>query len=283
MPNTFDLDHFNPSSDPDDPSLSGPNDAPLFGHGGRIQDLAEPLKWIGIGLLGTYVATVVAVALPVKLLDPIWINRICGSIRGGVSFPLEAMALIMIGAYLQRGVKEPPMVTKLRRLCSWVALGFMLMIPLQTWAGQKLIDLAVENQQVKIQPSINSFKAVYAATNAEQLIEAIQLIPGAPPNIRGRLEEPVAKVRERLISQIEPQLLEQKQQLYQVISEIRYSSLIALAKDGIVAFFSALAFAAIGRRNMHQSTLLQKLLGHPLPPATTMEQLAGLTDQQERT
>jgi hypothetical protein len=140
MPRSGNADDYGRSPEPEDPNFRGQESSRRSGVGRRIQDLADPLKWIGIGLLGIYVATAVAAVLPVKLMDPIWINRICGSIRGGVSFPLIAMALIMIGAYLQRTGKEPPMVTNFRRLCSWAAFGFLLMIPLQSWAGQKLIN-----------------------------------------------------------------------------------------------------------------------------------------------
>jgi hypothetical protein len=140
MPRSGNADDYGRSPEPEDPNFRGQESSRRSGVGRRIQDLADPLKWIGISLLGIYVATAVAAVLPVKLMDPIWINRICGSIRGGVSFPLIAMALIMIGAYLQRTGKEPPMVTNFRRLCSWAAFGFLLMIPLQSWAGQKLIN-----------------------------------------------------------------------------------------------------------------------------------------------
>ena len=266
MPRSGNTDDYGRSSEPEDPNFGGNEASRRSGIGRRIQDLADPLKWIGIGLLAIYVATVVAAALPVKLMDPIWINRICGSIRGGVSFPLEAMALIMIGAYLQRMGKEPPMVTDFRRLCSWAALGFLLMIPLQSWAGQKLSDLAVQNQQARIEPAQNALKAVYAATNAEELLNAIRIIPGAPPNISGRFEEPVPKVRERLISEIEPQVRQQKEQLKLVTGEIRRDSFINLIKDGFVALFSALAFAAIGRSKPNKPTFLQRLFGTPRTP-----------------
>jgi hypothetical protein len=199
-----------------------------------------------------------------------------------VSFPLEAMALIMIGAYyLQRTGKEPPMVTDFRRLCSWAALGFLLMIPLQSWAGQKLTDLAVQNQQARIEPAQTALKAVYAATNAEELLDAIRLIPGAPPNIGGKLDEPAPKVRERLISEIEPQVRQQKEKIKQVVGEIRRDSLINLVKDGIVALFSALAFAAIGRSNPYKRTLLQKIFGPPRSSSPGMDELARLADEYE--
>jgi hypothetical protein len=266
MPRSGNTDDYGRSSEPEDPNFGGKEASRRSGIGRRIQDLADPLKWIGIGLLGIYVATVVAAALPVKLMDPIWINRICGSIRGGVSFPLEAMALIMIGAYLQRTGKEPPMVTDFRRLCSWAALGFLLMIPLQSWAGQKLTDLAVQNQQARIEPSQTALKAVYAASNADELLNAIRIIPGAPPNISGRFEEPVPKVRARLISEIEPQVRQQKEQLKQVTREILRDSIINLIKDGFVALFSA--------------TFLQRLIGQPRTPE--MEELAKLSDEYEQ-
>jgi hypothetical protein len=280
MPRSGNPDDYGRSSEPEDPNFGGKEASRRSGIGRRIQDLADPLKWIGIGLLGTYVATVIAAALPVKFMDPIWINRICGSIRGGVSFPLEAMALIMIGAYLQRTGKEPPMVTDFRRLCSWAALGFLLMIPLQSWAGQKLTDLAVQNQQARIEPAQKALKAVYAATNAEELLNAIRIIPGAPPNIGGRFDEPVPKVRERLISEIEPQVLKQKEQLKQVTGEIRRDSIINLIKDGFVALFSALAFAAIGRSKPNKPTFLQRLFGTPRTPE--MEELVNLFDESEQ-
>ena len=283
MPRSGDVDDFGRSSSPEDPNFRGQQDSRRSGNGRRIQDLADPLKWIGIGLLGTYVATVIAAALPVKLLDPIWINRICGSIRGGVSFPLEAMALIMLGAYLQRTGKEPPMVTDFRRLCSLVALGFVLMIPLQSWAGQKLTDLAVQNQQARIEPAQRALKAVYAATNAEELLNAIRIIPGAPPNISGRFEEPVPKIRERLISEIEPQVRQQKEQLKLVTGEIRRDSFINLIKDGFVALFSALAFAAIGRSKPYKPTLLQSLLGSSRTSSAAMEEFSRLADEYEQT
>jgi hypothetical protein len=257
------------------------SDSPPKSESKPARYLADPLQWIGIGLLGIYGATVLAAALPIKLLDSGWINRICGSIRGGVSFPLEAMALILISNYFNG--RETPMATRLRRLCSWVALGFVLMIPLQSWAGLKLIDLAIQNQQARIQPAENALKLLYMATNGEQLLAALRAIPGAPPNISGRFEEPVAKVRDRLISEIEPQVLKQKEQLKLVTGEIRRDSFINLIKDGFVALFSALAFAAIGRSKPYKPTLLQSLFGSSRTSSAAMEEFSRMSDEYEQT
>lgn len=234
--------------------------APSEGGGQKLTsyfiDLNRLLTWIGIALLGIYVVTVIAAAIPVRLLDPAWINRICGSIRGGVSFPLEAMALILLGAYLDRPSKEPRLVSNLRRACSWVALGFILMIPLQSWAGQKLIEQAVGNTQAQLQPFTQALKNIYAANSEESLLQAIRTIPGAPPNIGGRFTDPLPKVRQELIRQIEPQVREKEAQAETIKSDIKRDTTIAIVKDGIVAFFSALGFAALGRSRPERPTLL---------------------------
>ncbi len=225
-----------------------------------IQDLAEPLKWVGFALLGIYAAAVGAAALPVRLLDPAWINSVCSSIRSGVLFPLLAMVLILISAYLERTGNEPPLITRLRRLCSLVTLGFVLMIPLQIWSGQKLIDLAIQNQQARVQPLDMALRALYATANADELQAAIRSIPGASPNISNRFDEPVRLIRDRLIAEIEPQLDKQKDQIKGVIGGIRRDSVIVLVKDTSQALFSALAFAALGRSKSNRPTLLQKLV-----------------------
>jgi hypothetical protein len=248
-----------------------------------IQDLAEPLKWIGFALLGIYASTVVADALPVKLMDPVWISKICGSIRGGVSFPLLAMALILIGAYLERTGNEPPLITRLRRFCSWVALGFVLMIPLQFWSGQKLIGLAIQNQQARVQPGEMALKALYAATNADELQAAIRSIPGAPPNISNRFDEPVRTIRDRLIAEIEPQLDKQKDQIRGVTGEIRRDSVIGLVRDAIVALLSALAFAALGRSKSNRPTLLQKLLRPTKMSGAQLDEYERFANANEKT
>ncbi|MFM7639981.1 MAG: hypothetical protein ACKO45_00250 [Cyanobium sp.] len=166
------------------------------------------------------------------------------------------------------------MVTDRRRLASWVAVGFVLLIPLQSWAGLKLIDRAIEAQKERLLPAENALRAIDAASDADQLLEAIRRIPGAPPNISGRFDEPVPKVRERLISQIEPQVRQQKGQLKEVIDTIRRDSLIALVKDGVVALLSALAFAAIGRSSPYRPALMHQLVGAPSPSSTHQRQAA---------
>jgi hypothetical protein len=55
------------------------------------------LQGIGLALIIVYAVTVTAVAVPVELLQPQWIERVSGSLRGGASFPLVGAGLIWLG------------------------------------------------------------------------------------------------------------------------------------------------------------------------------------------
>lgn len=231
-----------------------------LGFGETFIDLDRFLPWAGIALIGTYVTNAVINVLPLRILDPEWINRACGILRGAASFPIEGMVLILLGAYIVRPSKEPKSIARLRRLCIWVALGFLLMIPLQTWAGLKLIDQAIETQKQLLQPAKQALSNIYAATSEGALIEAIRTIPGASPALQGRFLEPYQKVREQLIRQIEPEIRTGEAKLSQSIDAIRNNGRLGLIRDGAIAFFNAIAFAAIGRSGALRPTLLRAIL-----------------------
>jgi len=237
-----------------------PEPGPVEAPDTHFIDLSVVLPWIGIGLLGVYVTQVITTAVPLRLRDPAWINGISTILRGASSFPLEAMALILLGAYLGLPAKEPRLITRLRRLCSWVALGFLLLIPLQTWASQQLIEQTVAAQREQLQPAIQALKAIYAADNEEKLLGAIRTIPGAPPNINARLGEPYRAVRERLIGELEPQVRQREKLLKSAIGDTRNRGLKRQINEGLVALFTALAFAAVGRSGPYRPTLLLAVL-----------------------
>jgi hypothetical protein len=68
-----------------------------------------------------------------------------------------------------------------------------------------------------------------------------------------------------------------------VVGDIGRDSLISLVKDGIVALFSALAFAAIGRSKSNRPTLLQKFVRPTIMPGAQLDEHERLADIYEKT
>jgi hypothetical protein len=226
----------------------------------RLQERAFVLSWVAVALLGIYAVTVLAAALPVQVLQPAWIERVCGSLRGGVSFPLIALVLFVLADCNDDSPLESRQLTVIRRWACFVALGFLLMIPLQTWAGVQVLQQSNAKARAQLRPYNQSLASIRKANSEEALLRALAKIPGSPANLGGTLKEPVPQVRAQLILQLEPQVKARQNQLDALQGSLWQEGLLRWFKDGLVALFSAIGFAAIGRSAADRPTLLQVIL-----------------------
>ena len=100
---------------------------------------APGLSVVALVLFVLFVSLVAAVLFPVQLLDPAWQLRLAGTLINTAAFPLLGLALLQIAAEL--GPHDPQLKNR-ARLCSQLAvaaaLGFLLLLPLQTITGLAL-------------------------------------------------------------------------------------------------------------------------------------------------
>lgn len=232
-------------------------------------DLRRILTASAIALFGIFAVTVVAQALPIQLLRPEWIKRVCGVVLGGVSFPLIGMVLVLLASEAEQNSRdkdravpapERPVVTNLRRLSWVVAIGFVLMIPLQTWASLKEFQQVMRTDRQQLVPYEKALGLLRLAETNEALLYAISTIPGAPPNLSGTTKDPLPVVRQNLINEIEPQVKARQNELKDLNNKRWQLNIVLWVKGGLNAAFCALAFGAIGRLGPTQETLASGLL-----------------------
>jgi hypothetical protein len=245
----------------------------------RDQELADLLRWIGIVMLASFSVTVLASLLPPKLRDVEWLDGVLAALRGGGSLPLIGVGLILLASHLRDRTKESFAITSLRRLCIWVALAYLLLIPLQFWSGQRVIKSKVYLEGIDFYPAMKSLRSLYATKSVEDLRAVIQSIPGAIENPANRLDargDVAMKVRDRLISELEPQVRESQLAFNLRSKAIWRDGVIAMVRDGLIALFSAIGFAAIARSKPYRPTLLQTLLGAPRPSMASTNEFERL-------
>ena len=97
---------------------------------------APGLSVVALVLFVLFVSLVAAALFPLQLLDPAWQLRLAGTLINGAPFALLGLALLQIAAEL--GPHDPQLKNR-ARLCAQLAvaaaLGFLLLLPLQTVAG----------------------------------------------------------------------------------------------------------------------------------------------------
>lgn len=107
------------------------------------------LSDIALGLFILYFIFVVADILPIRLLDPLWIITLAGTLCNTATLPLAGLAFLHLAAALNsasRTIEERRILAS--RLAAWAALGFLLLLPLIGYANWKgIANVRLANQR----------------------------------------------------------------------------------------------------------------------------------------
>ena len=138
--------------------------------GSPYQLLSAPGLRVGALVLFVLFAPLVAGALwKVQLLNPLWQLRLAGSLVNGAPFALLGLALLQIAVELG---PHDPLLKSRQKLCSQlavaVALGFLLLLPLQGVAGLQQSRSSTSAPATREANSTNNTKATTLRPGAER-------------------------------------------------------------------------------------------------------------------
>ncbi len=156
--------------------------ADLKGRPGDRPEFALRLWLVAIGLLVVFVATVLNTALPLRLLDPRWLQGLIQVLLSQGFLPLMALVLLQLAVVLN------PESSRLRRrrdrfsrLALLAALGFVLLIPLQlvsTWGSLNLLASGQNQQRLQGLAVIGQLRqAISTATSHQDLASRLAALP----------------------------------------------------------------------------------------------------------
>ena len=226
----------------------------------RSREAAELLQWVGLALLGMFLTLLLASLWPVALLQPSWLQKGVDVTQNlGINALLGSLLLALAQLLDPQNDRLGRRVVLVRRLASWAALGFVLLVPLQAYSGMRLLRERARNEAAELAQIERATRAIEAASTDAELRTAIGRLPGAPPNLPARFSEPIGVVRDRLADQIRPRLRQTETRLAQARSDRWQAWLRKWLRDGIYSLFLALGFAAIGQAAPGGPTLLGRL------------------------
>jgi hypothetical protein len=224
---------------------------------------APGLSVVALVLFVLFASLVAAALFPLQLLDPAWQLRLAGTLINGAPFPLLGLALLQIAAELG---PHDPLLKNRARLCSQLAvaaaLGFLLLLPLQTIAGLKTSRSLNQAQATRIQGAEAKLKAlrqaVASAASNDDLNQQLQKLNGpvlGPADIAQPLPLLKAQVA-AVLDQAALQITRERE-----ASQPRTPLLLVpeLLRNALASLAMALGFAALARRPGAPRPLLQEL------------------------
>ncbi|MEB3303990.1 MAG: hypothetical protein VKK99_05285 [Cyanobacteriota bacterium] len=225
------------------------------------RQVADSIQWIAYALMLVFLVQVIAALFPVALLQPEWMLRFSAAIRGTASLPLLGVGLLMLANLIDGDVQPASnQLPKIRQIATLAALGFLLLIPLQSYGTVRAINGQVEERQAELKKVVSAVGQLQNATTELELRRALLAIPGGEQLARRPLGADVPTVKNFLLERIKATISRLENDLKESKSNALQRIILPLFRDGFLSLAYSLGFAAIGYNKPGQSTPLRRLL-----------------------
>ena len=238
--------------------------------------MADSLQWLSFALILVFLAQIITALFPVALLQPEWMVRFSGSLRGIASLPLMALGLIMLANMIDGKVMPSSSHLRLlRRIASLAAIGFLLLIPLQTYGTVVGIRSQLQQGQAQLNSLTSAAVLVQNASNEPQLRDAIRAIPGADGVADQPLGADIKTIKSALLKKLRESTNSFQTQLNDSKTKAIQNIIPPLIRDAIISLAYAIGFAGMGYGRNGNSSLLRRLLNANKPSISKGRQLWG--------
>ena len=223
--------------------------------------VADSMQWVAYALILVFVAQVLTAAFPLALIQPQWMVRFSASLRGTASLPLIALVLLMLANLIDGGVlPSSNHLRLLRRIALAVAIGFLLLIPVQTYGSVVGIGNQVREGRTQLNALVSAANQIQKATSEAQLREAIRLLPGGEQLATRPLGADLQTIKTGLLGRLRPTVKRLENQLKDNQDKALQNTILPLVRDGLICVAYALGFAGMASGGKGKPTLLRRLL-----------------------
>lgn len=224
-------------------------------------ELAPSFYWAGLTLIVVSVLSILPQVLPIRVLDPFWQQLAADAIVGSASSMLVGTVIISVAQLLRPSTKFIRRTDRVRQLSYWLAIGFLVLIPLQAILGYRILKAASAADQSVILQYQKAIKTIKQASTYPELLQGIQSLPGTPPNLPIRPDQPVKPFRDFIASRIENLYAAAKQKQVRREKDRLARSILTTARNVVLTLMYFLAFASIGKRTpMDELSLLESMI-----------------------
>jgi hypothetical protein len=214
--------------------------------------------WVGVVLLGSFLVGLITAAPP-RVLDPTWQLNLIGLLLASGTLPLIGALLICLSRLIDPSDRRLQKHAQwVRTLAPWVALGWLLLVPLQLYTGVRLINSQGSNELGQIQSLQRIANEVRDAKSEFELRKAMAQVPNQAPLPPLAVPLPVAKAN--LLAQFQKTINTLKNNQEQGSANRLQIWLKEAFRNCLQSLLLGLGYLAIGKDRLLESFLTRQPL-----------------------
>ena len=208
-------------------------------------DGARYIHWVGLAFLASFLIPLLNV-VPPRFAEPTWWLNLISLITSGGMAALLGTLLVSVAHLFNVGDRQIQNRARLlRTLASWVALGWLLLIPLQLFLGVRLINTQAGEELAQIQNVQRITRAVRNASTEDELRAALAKLPNTPQ--MPRLTVPLEVGKANVLSELQKNINAFENRQSQGSSNRWQTWMKEVLRNSLQAFVLAAGFLAIGK------------------------------------
>lgn len=215
---------------------------------GAWADAARYTHWVGIAFLGSFLVPLIN-AIPPKFTDTSWQLTLISLVisNGGLAL-LGALFICLAGIFNSADRQIQKRLLRVRSLASWIALGWLLLIPLQLFLGVRLINSQISTEIEQINTFERITRAVRNSNTESQLRAIVAQVPNTPP--LPRLTVPLEVAKANLLDRFQT-IINTAKNKQQDRSSKRWQTWITQAiRNTLQCIVYVIGFLAIGKNRI---------------------------------
>jgi len=228
---------------------------------GPRKDLASALDRVAFVLIGIYIVLFIAAVLPPRFSDPKWLIMVLDAIRGIAFLPLIGGALILLANQMDR---QSTIISKhrrwVRKIAPLAALGFFLIIPLQGLSSYRVLSESRAEAAQKLSALTRGIGMIRTAQDETALRLGINAV-GIRNVPQGKLIVPIATVKEKILSQLAPQILKLQNEINTSYNRAWQNLIFQWLRDSALAFLYGYGFSGLTKAGDRPSEMASSAIG----------------------
>jgi hypothetical protein len=229
------------------------------------EEIAAILATISTALLVVFVVVVISASIPPRLLNPAWQLRFASSLVNNGALAMLGFVLIWLAAYINPSSgRLRARRDKIASLAAAAAIGYLLLIPLQSFAAWKGVSTANTSQSQQLRAAnrriVQLREAIKGARTTAEMQSRLQTlrVPNLP---QAELSKPIEAVRPQILAGLDAAQARLNQQLQGLPPDRLWQLVQESIRLAISSLAYAFAFAAGAFLPGHESSLLQAWTG----------------------